>query len=789
MIPAGHSDFNGIGQVCIARGGSTSCPPTPPLLNSTNALPVHQLRVAVAVNSSAGLTGFDIILLTDHTILKPAGIDLSGTVLRGTPVILAECLSGQLKVGPACSPRDTIDTIELGASSAVGAAPTSPPTTGLLFTAIYNVTATASSIPIGFQTGCSSTSVSGVCVTVTSPFGPNPETVQAAKFTDVQYFDIQGYNLNNPVGPIGLLTDPQRTTDTSLGLNVTSINGFNGKVTLTITLPPSLLNVSATVLPTIAWVNDTVASSVFSPTPNSVTLRVGINAPPGTYLLNFTGTSGSLPPNVLSITLSIPTPDFSISATPNPETFNVTKVGIVTVTLSGLGNFTGTVSLSLTHPNGLNVSLTNTQLTIPPRGGSVTTTLKANTTLTDTYAVNVTATAGTITHTTTIALVALDFTMTAIYPIGTNVLTIPQGQSKNETILLTTVIPYNVLVRLGKPTVISINSNPPSSGLSLGTCFPTVLQINSTGNSVGTRMATCKVTGLLPGNYTVAVPASSDLVTHVVSFSVQVLGPDFAVVPATNILTIPVGNSTSIKVSLVSKLSYTGKLTQIQAVFLLTNSCPSPPLAGFSFSVADLNQTNPTVNDSLTITTNSATQTGICSLVASATDSTTNTLRSAAITVVVTTTTSPHNLEVTSVTASPESIIVGSNVDITITVLNLGTVPEDSTIIALSGMLDVGEANFTNLAPGKNVTVTIVWKTSGFAAGPYTVGGQVLPVKGQTNTQNSIVRQATPVTLTEANTSVLQSPYIIPAIIAVLVALIAIIGFIFLQSRRKRPAQ
>jgi NADH:ubiquinone oxidoreductase subunit 6 (subunit J) len=121
--------------------------------------------------------------------------------------------------------------------------------------------------------------------------------------------------------------------------------------------------------------------------------------------------------------------------------------------------------------------------------------------------------------------------------------------------------------------------------------------------------------------------------------------------------------------------------------------------------------------------------------------------------------------------------------------MNLGTVSENSTIIALSGMLDVGEANFTNLAPGQNVTKTIHWKTSGFAAGTYTVGGQVLPVKGQTNTQNSIVRQATPVTLTEANTSVLQSPYLTPAIIAVLVALIAIIGFMFLQSRRKPPAQ
>jgi hypothetical protein len=744
------------------------------------------LRVAIAVNSSAGLNAFEIILLADHTILKPAGIDLSGTVLIGIPVILAECLSGVRVAGSQCSPRDTVDTIELGASSAVGSRSTNPPTTGLLFTAIYNVTGTAASIPIGFLTGCSGGSVSGVCVTVNSPFGPDPETVQTATFTDVQYFDLQGYNLNNPAGPIGLLTDPQRTTDTSLGLNVTSINGFNGKVTLTVTLPSSLLNVSASVSPTIAWVNDTVPSSVFSPTPNSVTLLVGLNAPPGSYLLNFTGTSGSLPPNTLSITLTIPLPDFSITI-PQSLSFNVTSVGSAIITLTGLGNFTGVVNLSFTHPNGLNLSLTNSQLTVPPKGGSITTTLKANSTITADYSVNVTATAGTTTHTRTIIFTAQDFTMNAIYPSGLSVLTISPGKSGAEKIDFQTIVPYNLTVTIGKPVVNAINSNPnPSFGLS-ATCYLPVLKLTTVGTTFGFNFTTCTVIGSLPGNYTVAVPAYSGRITHTVTFSVQVLGPDFAVVPAVNILTISVGNSTSINVSLISKLSFTGQLTGINAIF--TSSCPSPPSAGFSFNLADLNQTNPTVIDPITISTNAATPTEICTLVVSATYTPLIITRSASITIVVTTTTSPHNLEVYSVTATPGSTTVGSTIDITITVMNLGTVSENSTIIALSGMLDVGEANFTNLAPGQNVTKTIHWKTSGFAAGTYTVGGQVLPVKGQTNTQNSIVRQATPVTLTEANTSVLQSPYLTPAIIAVLVALIAIIGFMFLQSRRKPPAQ
>src|ERR1700757_4124396 len=56
-LPYAHAT-TGVGVVCIAKDGSTSCPPAPPLINSTNALPTHQLRVAVVVNASAGLGGF-----------------------------------------------------------------------------------------------------------------------------------------------------------------------------------------------------------------------------------------------------------------------------------------------------------------------------------------------------------------------------------------------------------------------------------------------------------------------------------------------------------------------------------------------------------------------------------------------------------------------------------------------------------------------------------------------------------------------------------------------------------
>ena len=191
-IPAGHSD--NVGVVCIASDGATSCPGTPALLNSTVPLP-FQLRVAVAISNSAGLFGFDIIIHANSSILKPAGFDLSNTVLKGTPQVLAKCLSGNALKGTCDQQATSVDTLELSATSALGQSNTVAPTTGELFTVIYNVTGQARNIPIAFQTGCNvrPESLPGVCVAV-SAIGttfPIPETIQAAKFTNLDYFDLQ----------------------------------------------------------------------------------------------------------------------------------------------------------------------------------------------------------------------------------------------------------------------------------------------------------------------------------------------------------------------------------------------------------------------------------------------------------------------------------------------------------------------------------------------------------------------------------------------------------------------
>src|SRR3989441_13194085 len=146
--PSAHGQFPG--TVCLVAPGTNACPSSPASLSGNSGT---QLRVSVFIQNSDGLNGFDITLLADHTILKPAGADLTGTVLPGPQTVLVECLSGVLVQGSRCAPNDTVDTVHLAAVACLGCI-TATPTTGLLFTAIYNVTSASSGTPLGFQTGC-----------------------------------------------------------------------------------------------------------------------------------------------------------------------------------------------------------------------------------------------------------------------------------------------------------------------------------------------------------------------------------------------------------------------------------------------------------------------------------------------------------------------------------------------------------------------------------------------------------------------------------------------------------
>src|SRR2546425_6190005 len=193
MFPQVHGALTG--TVCLrdpssaAASSGTPCSGSAPTFDgpvpgSGQASPT-QIRIGVYIGSSDALNGFDITLLTNHTVLTPVGVDTAGTVVPGSTSVISECLSNVTIIGPRCAPTDSVNTLHFALIGGFGSL-TTPPTTGLLFIAIYNITGTAvsSGISVGFQTGCSDSSDLPFCVNITNGTTHVAETIQAASFNN-----------------------------------------------------------------------------------------------------------------------------------------------------------------------------------------------------------------------------------------------------------------------------------------------------------------------------------------------------------------------------------------------------------------------------------------------------------------------------------------------------------------------------------------------------------------------------------------------------------------------------
>src|SRR3989442_1794680 len=162
-----------IGLVCLAGPQSADCPPTPLAISALNGT---QLTVAVNIQNSNQLNGFDILVKGDPNVLRGSSVDLSGTVLGSNILTVAECIDFR---GFGCSGANGIGAVEV-AAVALGFS-TPAPTTGRLFSITYNATQSSSAVEVDFQTGCSKTSASpDFCVTVVNGANIVPETVQGS---------------------------------------------------------------------------------------------------------------------------------------------------------------------------------------------------------------------------------------------------------------------------------------------------------------------------------------------------------------------------------------------------------------------------------------------------------------------------------------------------------------------------------------------------------------------------------------------------------------------------------
>jgi len=240
----------------------------------------------------------------------------------------------------------------------------------------------------------SSTATTGAAtVTVT---GTSGTTTHTATFT-----------LNVQAAPDFSMTTPPQTLTVQQGASgtdtatITSLNGFNSAVALSVTGLPA--GVTAAFAPTS--VTPTANGSAAS----TLTVNVASTANLGTSTITVTGTSGATTHSAtfnLTITQVQPA-DFNLSASPSSLSVTQGASGNDTITVTSLNGFNATTSLSASGlPSGVTATFAPTSVT-PAANGSTTSTLTltaSSTAATGTATVTVTGISGSTTHIATISL-------------------------------------------------------------------------------------------------------------------------------------------------------------------------------------------------------------------------------------------------------------------------------------------------------------------------------------------------------------------------------------------------
>jgi hypothetical protein len=449
------------GTVCLA---DPSTPPSPnpcslgtsTIFDAPLTIPNHQIRIGVYINGSAGFNAFEIVLKANSTVLKPAGADLTGSILS-QPILVAECLGTMNLTSTKCD-SPTPDTLEMFAGKT--GLPISTPSTGLLFTAIYNITATTSStISIGFQSGCTISSVSGTSLCVAFVNGisltPLPETALTASFNNsnqIPYLTITA--APNSIGP--MIVGSTQT----LRLNLTGQNGWNQlfcpcSATLSTVTDKSVRVSMNTTTPSIA-------SSGFAFVSMNVSGTVG-----GTYSLTVFAQYSSMDlvnfqsdTLVAHATFQVVITDFAMSA--SPMTSIPVLIGTAassTVTVSSVNGFSGTVGLTISTGSG-QCGLSPTSIAVTVSGTS---TLSCLFSSIGNYTVTLTGTNGPASHTILLSFSEQDFAVSVSSPN----LAFVAGSSANLNLTVTGLNGFGQVVSL----TVSAPSGVTVTSIS-GTFFP-----------------------------------------------------------------------------------------------------------------------------------------------------------------------------------------------------------------------------------------------------------------------------------------------------------------------------
>src|SRR5271157_1394588 len=487
---------------------------------------------------------------------------------------------------------------------------------------------------------------------------------------------------------------------TSVGSSVTigAFNGFDSAVALTVSGLPA--GVTASFSPT----------SVTGSGGSTLTFTATNTATVGAATITVTGTSGSTV-ETAKVTLTVTArPEFTITVSPTTLSLPPNTNPTVTLTVTYVGNLTGSVSLSASGlPSGVSANFSPSSLN--SSGASTVNFTSQASTPTGTYSVLLTGTDGTLVHSATLAL-TIPGTGFTLAPLAST-LAIIQGKTATDTITVTDVGGFTGSVTLAA-------SGLPSGVTGAWGTNPTA------GSSVLTLTATSTAT---TGAFTVTITGTSGSTTATTTFTLDVnLATGFTLAASAPTLSITQGKTATDTITVTDVGGFTGSVT------LTATNLPSGVTVAYG--------TNPT--NATSVLTFTATSTAT---VGAATVTITGTSGSTKATITIALTVNPSSGFTLAPSPATLSITQGKTATDTITVTDVNGFTGSVTLAATGLPSGVTVAYGAN--PTTSTSVLTFTASSTATTGVYTV--TITGTSGSTKATTTItltVVSATPSTCT-----------------------------------------
>ncbi len=420
--------------------------------------------------------------------------------------------------------------------------------------------------------------------------------------------------------------------------------------------------------------------------------------------------------------------DFTLTPTPNSLSLQPGQSGFSNLTLSSVGDFSATITLSATisptNASSPTVSINPTSIRLRA-GTNATSTLFVSTTSTTparNYTITVLAQASKIAHTAIVSLIVAspaDFSF-SLQPSSE---TVAIGTTKSSFYNIMSINGFSGTITV-TPTIPQVCNPGTNCTFSIGT---TQVNVSPGGNATGQIIVNAGNNNTNPGTYSIVFTASSGSISHQATMTLMITrapAPDFSITTSPQFLTIPRGSTGTVNITIKSIGQFNGTISLTGSVLPHIAGAPTATVSPSSVSIGP----NGTATALLQIHTNATTTLTQYNYTVTGTSGSLSHTVVGAFTVVAS---SPPDF---SITPNPQALTVPQNSQardfLNITSLNnfSGTINLNATVSPQGPRLVLG-SNQVTLSSGQTTQVVLAIFTN--TTTPTPPGNYTITVTGR----------------------------------------------------------